>query len=265
MTHSSPLCVGCDRHLGADDQFCSRCGTPTPINVDPEVTLPGAVRSEDSNSLGGDSEAADPVEVRVSAASSSRTTFKARLHHAFGAEYELLALIGQGGFARVYKARDRRLDRTVAIKVIHPDLAKTELFMESFRNEGIALAKLRHPAIVPIYDIRERGGLIYYVMPFVQGTTLEERLDRARLPPYESRRILSELTDALGAAHRAKMVHLDIKPANVFLAGRSPKGAVDGFRDRDGTHGAGRRIVGRTGSGYARVHVAGAGAGTAGN
>ena len=136
-----------------------------------------------------------------------------------GAEYELLSLIGQGGFARVYKARDRRLDRIVAIKVIRPDLIGTELFMESFRNEGIALAKLRHPGIVPIYDIRERGGLIYYVMPFVQGTTLEERLDRGRLPPYESRRILSELTDALAAAHRVKMVHLDIKPANVFLEG----------------------------------------------
>jgi serine/threonine-protein kinase len=97
-------------------------------------------------------------------------------------------LIGQGGFARVYKARDRRLDRIVAIKVIRPDLVGTELFVESFRNEGIALAKLRHPGIVPIYDIRERGGLIYYIMPFVQGTTLEARLDQARLPPYESRR-----------------------------------------------------------------------------
>ena len=91
--------------------------------------------------------------------------------------------------------------------------------MESFRNEGIALAKLRHPGIVPIFDIRERGGLIYYIMPFVQGTTLEARMNRARLPPFESRRILSELADALAAAHRAQMVHLDIKPANVFLEG----------------------------------------------
>ena len=107
----------------------------------------------------------------------------------------------------------------VAIKVIRPDVVGTELFVESFRTEGIALAKLRHPGIVPIYDIRERGGLIYYIMPFVQGTTLEARLERGRLPPYESRRILGELTDALSAAHRVKMVHLDIKPANVFLEG----------------------------------------------
>jgi serine/threonine-protein kinase len=90
--------------------------------------------------------------------------------------------------------------------------------VERFRAEGITLAKLRHPGIVPIYDIRERDGLIYYIMPYVQGTTLEARLER-RLPPFETRRILAELADALAAAHRAKMIHLDIKPANVFLEG----------------------------------------------
>jgi len=76
---------------------------------------------------------------------------------------------------------------------------------------------------VPIYDIRERGGLIYYIMPFVQGTTLEARMNRARLPPFETRRILSELADALAAAHRVQMAHLDIKPANVFLEGDQQK------------------------------------------
>ena len=219
MTDASPRCAACDRSLGSDDQFCSRCGTPTPINVDPGATLIAPAGAEDANSLGGDSAVTAHDWVPESAAPPSGTTFKARLRHVLGAEYELLSLIGQGGFARVYKARDRRLDRIVAIKVIRPDLIGTKVFVESFRNEGIALAKLRHPGIVPIYDIRERGGLIYYIMPFVQGTTLEARLERARLPPYESRRILSELADALAAAHRAKMVHLDIKPANVFLEG----------------------------------------------
>ena len=219
MTDSSPRCAGCDRHLDPDDQFCSKCGTPTLFNVDPEVTIIDGAGSENSNSRGGDDEVAVHYEVPESGAPTSGAAFNDRLRHVLGAEYELLSLIGQGGFARVYKARDRRLDRIVAIKVIKPNLVGTELFVESFRNEGIALAKLRHPGIVPIYDIRERGGLIYYIMPFVQGTSLEARLDRARLPPYESRRILSELTDALAAAHRVKMVHLDIKPANVFLEG----------------------------------------------
>lgn len=219
MTDALPRCATCHRPLGSDDQFCSRCGTPTPINVDPDATVITPQRAEDANSLGGDGEITAPARVAASAAPPSGTTFEATLRDVLSAEYDLVSWIGQGGFARVYRARDRRLDRIVAIKVIRPDLIGTKVFVESFRNEGIALAKLRHPGIVPIYDIRERGGLIYYVMPFVQGTTLAARLERARLPPYESRRILSELADALAAAHRAKMVHLDIKPANVFLEG----------------------------------------------
>ena len=216
MTEASKSCTGCDRPVRYDDQFCFKCGTPTPTD-DSESTVPDA--SEDSRSLGDDSEVAGLDEVTDWGALTSGAAFNTQFRRVLGTEYELLSLIGQGGFARVYRARDRRLDRIVAIKVIRPDVVGTELFVESFRSEGVALAKLRHPGIVPIYDIRERGGLIYYVMPFVQGTTLEERLDRGRLPPYESRRILSELTDALTAAHRVKMVHLDIKPANVFLEG----------------------------------------------
>jgi serine/threonine-protein kinase len=207
---ASPRCGACRSPLDADDLFCSRCGTPTPINADPDATLVNPAGSEeggeDSAGVGG-------------AAASAAGDFKARLRQVLGAEYELFSLLGQGGFARVYKARDRRLGRLVAIKVIQPELVGKKLFVESFRNEGIALAKLRHPGIVPIYDIRERGGVIYYVMPYVQGTTLERRMKRARLPPFESRRILSELADALAAAHRASTVHLDIKPANVFLEG----------------------------------------------
>ena len=214
MPDLSPRCAECNRPLGSEDLFCSRCGAPTPSNVDPDATIVNPTRDEDSDPRDG---------TPVSATLPSGTTFKGQLRHVLGAEYDLLSRIGQGGFARVYKARDRRLDRIVAIKVIRPDLLGRKLFVESFRNEGIALAKLRHPGIVPIYDIRERGGLIYYIMPLVEGTTLDVRMERARLPPYESRRILCELADALGAAHRAKMVHMDIKPSNVFLEGTLQK------------------------------------------
>ncbi|MFQ5705568.1 MAG: serine/threonine-protein kinase [Gemmatimonadales bacterium] len=219
MTDTARLCAACERHLNPDDQYCARCGTPTRSNDDSDATLVVGAGSEDSNSAGGDSEVTIPDEMPPLPPPPSGASFRERLQHVLGTQFQILSFLGQGGFARVYKARDRRLDRIVAIKVIQPNLVGTELFMESFRNEGIALAKLRHPGIVPIYDIRERGGLIYYIMPFVQGGTLEQRLDRGRLPPYESRRILSELTDALAAAHRANMVHLDIKPDNVFLEG----------------------------------------------
>ena len=200
-------CAACQWTLGPDDLFCSHCGTPTARAVDPEATLVNPASAEHS--------AAQP---RLSG-----TEFNEQLRAVLGAEYELLTVLGQGGFARVFRAKDRRLDRIVAIKVIRPDLVGKQAFVDSFRNESIALAKLRHPGIVPIYDIRERGGLIYYVMPYVQGTTLEARLGRTRLPPLEARRILSELADALAAAHRSKMMHLDIKPANVFLEGELQK------------------------------------------
>ncbi|MDH4044524.1 MAG: serine/threonine protein kinase [Gemmatimonadota bacterium] len=219
MTDTSPRCAGCGRLLDPDDQFCSKCGSPTASKVDPEATIVVAAGSENSSALSGQREVTAPDAMPEPAAPPSGADFNTRLRHVLGAEYEILSLLGQGGFARVYRARDRRLDRMVAIKVIRPDVVGTKMFVESFRTEGIALAKLRHPGIIPIYDIREREGLIYYVMPFVEGTTLEARLDRGKLPPYESRRILSELAEALTAAHRVKMAHLDIKPANVFLEG----------------------------------------------
>ena len=209
MADAPPRCAACRWPLGADDLFCPRCGTPTPHNVDPQATLVNPAGPRDSAAV------AEPE----STAPASGAAFNDRLRQVLGGEYEIVSLLGQGGFARVFRARDKRLDRWVAIKVIRPDLMGQTGFVKRFRNEGIALAQLRHPGIVPIFDIRERGGLIYYIMPFVQGTTLESRMSRARLPPLESRRILSELADALAAAHRAQMVHMDIKPANVFLEG----------------------------------------------
>jgi serine/threonine-protein kinase len=213
MTESVQLCSGCNQKLSPQDHICPRCGTPASGGVDADATVIDPARAEKSN------EVTEPNAAPKSKARLSGAEFNDQFRQIISDEYEILSLIGQGGFARVYKARDLRLDRVVAIKVIRPNLVGTDLYMESFRNEGIALAKLRHPGIVPIYDIREQGGLIYYIMPFVEGTTLESRLNRAKLPPYESRRILCELTDALAAAHRAKMVHLDIKPENVFLEG----------------------------------------------
>ncbi len=218
MTDTSQLCAVCDRQLSPDDQFCSRCGTPTPMN-DADATVLLGTGSKESGALDAHKEITIPDEVAPATAPPPGANFKARLRHVLGSEFQLLSLLGEGGFARAYKARDTRLDRIVAIKVIRPEVIGTELFTESFRKEGIALAKLRHHAIVPIYNIRERGGLIYYIMPFVRGLTLEQRMNQGRLPPFETRRILSELSDALSAAHQAKMVHLDIKPDNVFLEG----------------------------------------------
>jgi serine/threonine protein kinase len=150
--------------------------------------------------------------------------FRERVAAALGDSYELREIIGQGGFGRVYVALDRRLDRRVAVKVIRPDLAGATAFIERFRREGIALARLRHPGIVPIYDIREHEGLIFYVMPYLAGETLQRWLDaRGAQPPKVAHRILLDLCDAVTATHRAGIVHRDIKPSNIILEGRQNK------------------------------------------
>ena len=146
--------------------------------------------------------------------------FLGQLAAALGDDYRIDKLIGQGGFGRVYAASDVRLGRSVAIKVIRPDLAGARAFVDRFRNEGTALAKFRHPGIVPIYDIREHEGLIYYVMPLIEGETLRTKLEkRGKLSPKETQRILIELCDCLAATHRGGIVHRDIKPDNVILEG----------------------------------------------
>ena len=147
MTDLNTKCSACDHQVAVEDDICPSCGAATVS--DDEITL------------------TDEAPPATPAPSDDHYT--ETLRRALGAEYELLDLIGEGGFARVYQAKDRRLDRIVAIKVIRPDMAGASAFVDSFRHEGIALAKLRHPGIVPIYDIRESEGLIYYVMPFVEG------------------------------------------------------------------------------------------------
>ena len=216
-------CAVCDHDLTPDARFCASCGTPTPA----------AAAGSDADL--GDTPARDFHDEE----------FESNLRRVVGSEYELLELIGQGGFARVHKARDRRLGRLVAIKVIRPDLAGAQAFLDRFRREGVALAKLRHPGVVPIYDIREADGLIYYVMPFVEGENLRARLNRlGRLPPFEAHRILSELSDAIGAAHRAGIVHRDIKPENIILEGNLRKVLLMDFGIAKALTGEAERLTG---------------------
>ena len=153
-------------------------------------------------------------------AASSDAAFLEQLKNALGADYRIERVIGEGGFGRVYAAADVRLGRSVAIKVIRPEYAGARAFVDRFRKEGTALAKFRHPGIVPIYDIRERDGLIYYIMPLIEGETLRTKLDaRGKLSPKETQRILIELCDCLAATHRGGIIHRDIKPDNIILEG----------------------------------------------
>jgi len=139
-----------------------------------------------------------------------------RLRRALAPHYEVLDQVGEGGMGIVYSGRQVRLNRTVAIKLLRPELA-TAVAAERFKSEGQILALLDHPSIVPIYDADEKDGLFYYVMKFVEGETLAERLERGPLPPAEARSLAVELLGALGMAHAKDVVHRDVKPANIFL------------------------------------------------
>src|SRR5438093_2028630 len=132
--------------------------------------------------------------------------------------YELLGRLGTGGAATVYRARDTRLDRVVAIKVLHEQLATDPDFLARFQREAQVAASLNHPNVVEVYDYGVEAGTAYLVMPFVGGGNLKERVQtRGRLPPTEATEIARQVLSALSAAHARGLVHRDVKPQNVLL------------------------------------------------
>src|SRR5512138_760793 len=150
--------------------------------------------------------------------SSSDAELRAHVERVLNANYELDREIGRGGMGIVYKARDRRLKRLVAIKVLPPELAFRAEIRTRFLREAETAAQLSHPNIVPIYSVDERDGIVYFVMALVEGENLAARLHTSgALSPGEARRILLEVAHALAYAHERGVVHRDIKPDNILL------------------------------------------------
>ena len=152
-----------------------------------------------------------------------------RLRAALASRYRLDGEIGHGGMAVVYHARDLQHGRDVAIKVVRPELA-VGLGPERFLREIHIAAALQHPHILPVHDSGSAEGLLYYVMPYVAGESLSDRLQRERqLPLMDALRIAYEVADALGYAHAHGVVHRDIKPGNIMLSGYPPASSADGW------------------------------------
>jgi tRNA A-37 threonylcarbamoyl transferase component Bud32 len=154
----------------------------------------------------------------------------ARLGEALGDAYTIEGEIGRGGMGVVYRARDERLQRRVAIKVLPPELAFQRDIRERFTREAQTAARLSHPHIVPIHSVGEGGGLVYFVMGYVDGESVAARIRRrGRLPVEEVRRIMKEAADALSAAHALSIIHRDIKPDNILLEGTRGRVMVTDF------------------------------------
>ena len=145
----------------------------------------------------------------------------ASLAVALQGRYTFQHALARGGMATVYLARDLRHHRSVAIKVLRPELA-TAIGVERFEQEIRTVARLTHPQILPLFDSGAAGGMLFYVMPYIEGGTLRDRLDRERqLPIDDAVRIGCDVAEALAYAHNKGVIHRDIKPENVmFSAGR---------------------------------------------
>ena len=140
-----------------------------------------------------------------------------RLSTALSDRYAIERELGAGGMAAVYLAHDGRHDRKVALKVLRPELASI-LGAGRFLSEIKTTANLQHPHILPLHDSGEAEGIVYYVMPYVEGESLRDRLAREKqLPVEEAVRIAREVASALDYAHRRGVVHRDIKPENILL------------------------------------------------
>ena len=189
----SRACPSCSRDIPVDAVHCPHCGAdlPTSLMVEAKPTVTAA-----------------------------KDALRERLQAALGAGFELGPKLGEGGFGVVYRARDVRLRRDVAVKLLRRELVSSEGFVERFEREAQALAALRHANIVPVYSIGEQDELVFLVMPFVAGKTLTEYLrEHGRLPLDEAAAILRAVGGALSAAHAVGLVHRDIKPDNIMLEG----------------------------------------------
>jgi serine/threonine-protein kinase len=182
--------------------FCSRCGS--------EITG----KSKFCPSCGLDLMAITPVHA-IATGTLEETDL---VREALAAEYEIIEELGRGGMAMVYRARDRHLEREVAIKVLPFSLAFDAEFVERFQREARTAAQLEHPNIIPIYRVGRSGRVIYFVMKFLRGGSVSTVLgERRKLMPPEIRRLLIEAGSALGYAAQRGIVHRDIKPDNIMF------------------------------------------------
>lgn len=198
----------------ADVRRCPQCGTELPAEVlegiCPKCLLKLALEGQQGPQGGPQSGETTTPEPRFAPPEPQE------LANHFP-QLEVLGLVGSGGMGVVYKARQRELDRLVAVKILPPEVGQDPAFAERFAREARALAKLNHPNIVAVHDFGQTDGLYYFVMEFVDGVNLRQMIQAGELKPQEALAIVPQICDALQYAHDEGIVHRDIKPENVLL------------------------------------------------
>jgi serine/threonine-protein kinase len=184
--------------------ICSHCHTPNPTDADV------CSRCGSGLDIGEDVGIGATLEVSQSASVKIGTDF--------GPRYHVESLLGSGGMGKVYKARDRELDRTVAIKVLRPDLMTDAMAMQRFKHELLLASSISHPNILRIHDLGEYNGVKFITMAYVDGGDLTQVMRKeGRLPLERVLKIMKQLAAALAAAHGVNVVHRDLKPQNILL------------------------------------------------
>lgn len=204
-------CAECGESLLSGDRFCIHCGAAARSAVSPARTPP---RIKPIKRLVPASPSAHPPPLPLP----PRDELLERLQRATLGVYDIAGELGRGGMAVVYLAHEIALERKVAIKVLSPALMAADGAIERFKREARTAAQLNHPHIIPIYRVEETTQLVYFVMKFIDGGTLDAVLQRAGpLPVSVTQTILAQVGGALGYAHRHGVVHRDVKPANIIL------------------------------------------------
>lgn len=193
---------------------CPKCGAPLPSDA-PEGLCP---RCLVAMNLATQTEVSGETGPAATAAAKPAPPLPAADVAKLFPQLEIIECLGRGGMGAVYKARQPRLDRVVALKILSPEKQGNQQFAERFEREARALARLHHPNIVTIYDFGETQGNFYLLMEFVDGLTLRQLLQTRKLAPPEALAIVPKICEALQYAHEQGIVHRDIKPENILMA-----------------------------------------------
>ena len=220
--------------------------------ADPGTRAPSKAFDPDATLVDLDATVVDVPQRRTSSAGRRSTGLFVsaavlEIGDVLGGRYEILQLLGEGGMGAVYKAKDRELDRFVALKLIRPELASSPAILARFKQELLLAHQVTHKNVIRIYDLAEADGVKFITMEFIEGVDLRHLLhDRGKLPPNEAVEIIQQVCLALDAAHSVGVMHRDLKPQNIMQDKTGPDpghgfrpGSLDWVRGHDPNRSAG--------------------------